>query len=116
MALGLILICVTLGAAGQLCLSKGVRGHPLGSLLQILGAFRSPYVLLGFLLYGLSSLLWLAVLSRADLSFAYPLISVSYLITVLGAALLFREEVSPLRWAGVLLICLGIALLVRSGS
>ncbi len=116
MALGLILICVTLGAFGQLCLKKGVGSEHLKGLLGILGAFRSPYVIVGFLAYGISSLLWLAVLSRTDLSFAYPLVSISYLLTVLGAAVIFREDVSLMRWAGVLLICAGIAFMVRSGS
>ncbi len=116
MALGLILICVTLGAAGQLCLKRGVGNQQLSGLLAILAAFRNPYVVLGFLSYGLSSLLWLAVLSRTDLSFAYPLVSISYLGTVLGAAIFFHEEVSLIRWAGVLLICAGIAFMVRSGS
>ena len=116
MALGLILICVTLGAAGQLCLKRGVGAEPLSGLGSVLGAFRSPYVLLGFILYGVSSLLWLAVLSRADLSFAYPLVSISYIITVLGAAIFMGEQVTFTRWAGVLLICAGIAFMVRSGT
>jgi len=115
MALGLILICVTLGALGQLALKKGVGNEHLKGLLGILSAFRNPYVIVGFLAYGVSSLLWLAVLSRTELSFAYPLVSISYLLTVLGAAVLFHEHVGFMRWAGVLLICAGIAFMVRSG-
>jgi drug/metabolite transporter (DMT)-like permease len=64
---------------------------------------------------GAGALFWLIVLSKADLSLAYPLLSLSYLFALVLAAVLLRESVSLPQWAGVLLICAGVALVNLKG-
>ncbi|MGC9317560.1 MAG: EamA family transporter, partial [Armatimonadota bacterium] len=83
-AILLLLVAVSLGAAGQICLKIGVNMLGGGaSPLTVLKGIFTPYVLSGFVLYGLSSLLYLVALSRLDLSYAYPFVALSFvLVTV----------------------------------
>ena len=53
---------------------------------------------------------FLAVLSWADLSFVVPATAIVYAVTVLGAKFILREHIDGMRWAGTLLVCLGVAL------
>jgi drug/metabolite transporter (DMT)-like permease len=52
----------------------------------------------------------LALLSWADVSVVVPATALSYVTGACGAKFLLNEKVAPLRWAGVLLVCLGVAL------
>jgi len=72
------------------------------------------FILLGFLFYIISTFIWLSVLSRVQLSFAYPLISFGYVLTVFFSWLLLNESVSLIRWLGVMVICCGVFLISRS--
>jgi drug/metabolite transporter (DMT)-like permease len=65
----------------------------------------------GLAVYGASSVCWLWVLSRAPLSFAYPILSLTLPIVVAASAFLFSEAILPLRWMGVMVVMFGIALL-----
>jgi len=67
-------------------------------------------VLLGFILYGVSSLLWLMVLSKRDLSYAYPMIAAGYVLVVFLSWVFFKEEIPLLRIAGLVLICAGVVI------
>ncbi len=68
----------------------------------------------GLVIFALSAVIWLMVLSRASLSFAYPFASLSYLVIVLAAKFVLGETIPPLRWAGVLLIMAGIVLVAQT--
>ena len=72
----------------------------------------------GLAAYGLSLIAWLAVLARYPLSYAYPLLGLSYVLVYAGATHWARlqETATPLRTAGTLLILLGAALVSRSGA
>ena len=59
---------------------------------------------------------WLIVLSKASLSFAYPFVSLTYALILLFDRFVLQESVSPLRWAGVVLIMAGIVLVSRTGN
>ena len=117
----LLLIAVALGALGQIALKSGIEeGKRVQHLFQggggsFLGdVFRSllvPKVILGFLLYVISSGFWLSVLAVWDLSYAYPLIAVGYILVALLSWWLLKEPIPLLRWAGILVICLGVVLL-----
>ncbi len=119
--LPLILLGVLLNAAAQLALKQGM--HQIGQFefrLETLcraglAAALSPFVLVGLVCYVVSVAVWLLVLSRVEVSFAYPLLSVGYVVVALVGWLVFQEAVSPVRWAGILMICLGVWLITRSG-
>lgn len=65
------------------------------------------------LLYAAGTLLWLYILKHFPFSMAYPLVSLSYAFGMIAAILVFHEEVSSVRWLGVLLIMAGCYLIVK---
>jgi multidrug transporter EmrE-like cation transporter len=115
----LVLCSVTPAVAGQLILKYAIsklsldmsETGPLGYYVRL---FTTPIVLLGFFMYGLSSLVWLFILSKLPLSLAYPLVSMGYVLVVFFSWLLLREHVNVTRMIGVGVICLGVALLAAS--
>ena len=113
-------VCVTMLVAGQLLVKQGLtlKGGFQLSFSSFWPEFTklitSGYVWLGALVTMSSGLLWMDVLSKKDLSFVYPLISLTYVLSLAAAALIFREHVSPLRWFGVIVICLGVYMVSRS--
>jgi len=109
--LGLVLVSVALNATGQILFKAAHASQQGGSFLS---TFLNPKTWAGLILYGLSAACWLWVLSRAHLSLAYPLLSLTFPIVVGLSAFLFSESVSPMRWAGVGLILLGVSLLART--
>ncbi len=118
-SLALLLISVLLGSVGQVLAKLGARGlHPQLSL-QGLGrlffqVLTTPVLLIGLICFGSSFLLWLVVVSKMELSFAYPMVSLGYLVVVLASWVLFKENLSWLRLAGLLMICMGVSLVARS--
>lgn len=100
---------------GQLTLRSAMASFGDASLVDIaLGAVTQPLVWAGAIMYLLSASSWLVVLSRVDLSLAYPLGSVNYVLVVLASATLLDEIVPPMRWAGIGLILLGILVIARA--
>lgn len=67
------------------------------------------------LFLGVGLLFWLLVLTKVELSLAYPLLSINYVIILLGARYLFGESIPIRRWIGVTFILIGIAVLMRGG-
>jgi multidrug transporter EmrE-like cation transporter len=118
--LPLILLGVLLNAAAQLCLKQGMRqiGHFAFSLENILPiGFKvalNPFVFAGLLCYVISVVVWLLALSRVEVSFAYPLLSVGYIVTAFAGQMFFGESLGSVRWAGIIVICLGVYLVTRS--
>ena len=113
----LVLMAVTLGACGQLSLKQGMTSYgSVNSLLRLLGAFTEWRVLLGFALYGVGSLLWLKILSMANVSYAYPFLALSYIVVVLLGWRLLGEQVTLLSVAGLGLICIGVTLHALGGN
>ncbi|MEW6608739.1 MAG: multidrug resistance protein [bacterium] len=106
-----VLMCICVGVGGQLLLKTGVSQAEIGNYFQML---THPAVIIGGFLYIGSSFLWLLLLQRAHLSYLYPLISVSYVLVVIASCLLFQEIVSPIRWIGVGVICVGVTLVSQS--
>jgi len=86
--------------------------NPIGSFANLL---RTPWVILGFAFYAVSAVLWLDVLSKLDFSMAYPMVSLTYIFSLLIGRFVFHEAVSWQRVAGVLLIVAGLFFVVRSG-
>lgn len=119
-ALGVILFTVALSAVAQLFFKMGVgqpgvaRALERLSLEALTAVASSPLILAGLALYGLSVALWLWVLSRVDLSLAYPFVGLSFLVVMGFGALFLGESVGPLRLVGTVLIAAGCILVVRS--
>lgn len=76
----------------------------------ILKLIRIPRVWLGFLFSFLSLVMWLFVLSRADLNLAFSLDSMHYIFIAFGSVIFLREKIGTMRWFGIASIMLGIVL------
>ena len=115
----LILISVTTGVAGQTFMKIGVSAPGAAdattnvvSLVMLI--LRSPLVLLGLLFYGVGALAWIAVLSRLDLSLAYPFLALNFVLITLSSRFFLGEVVPSIRWVGILVIIGSILLVARS--
>jgi len=118
----LVLMAVIIGVSGQLVLKAGMSqvgpvavGDAKHLLRLATTVFTNPMVLAGLGLYVVGAVIWLTVLSRLALSFAYPMLALSYAFTPIGAWLVLGEGVPPVRWLGVAVIVLGVFLVSRTG-
>ena len=114
----ILAISVLLAVAGQLFMKKGMilfGSFPISQLLiKLIPIFLNPYVLMGLVCFGLSSIFWLVVLSRLQLSLVYPMVSVAYVLVAFASVILFKEQVSLFRWLGIIVIIVGVFLISRS--
>jgi multidrug transporter EmrE-like cation transporter len=74
-------------------------------------AATSPYVLAGFIAYGIGAILWLRVLSETELSLAYPLVSLAFVAVAVMSWSILGESLSIGRITGMILIVTGVALM-----
>ncbi len=74
----------------------------------------SPLVIGGFFLYGVAAVVWLFVLSKLDLSAAYPFVGLGFVVTMLFSVFLLGENITSQRLIGTLLIAVGCALVART--
>ena len=117
--LTLILVSVVLTALGQLMFRQGMmninRIHSQAGLWELIGqGLFNGYVLLGFLFFGTGALLWLAVLAKEEVSYAYPISGLGYIVVLVGSYFLFQEQITLSRLAGMFLIILGVAFIEYS--
>lgn len=116
----LILLGVGLNTLAQVALKAGMQtiGYfefSFGNLIPIsFQIMKNPYIIGGLVLYVISVGTWLLVLSRLDVSYAYPLTSVGYLVTALVGYYFLNENMSFLRILGILTIIGGVYLVARS--
>ncbi|MCP4229370.1 MAG: EamA family transporter [bacterium] len=109
--LALVLFSILMGVAGQLCLKAGVSGGGINMFsLEFFKLFLRPLVIGGFLAYGISSLSWLMVLSRTELSYAYPMVALAYVFVFILSWILFKEHITWPRIVGMALICAGVVM------
>jgi len=73
----------------------------------------NPHLLTGMLFYGFSFILWFFVLSKMELSKAYPLISLGYVLTLVMGVFFLNESMSVAKITGIAFIMIGVFLLTR---
>jgi drug/metabolite transporter (DMT)-like permease len=115
----LIVLTVMINTTGQFVIKTGVNRIGKISITEnflgtIIKAFTSWIIIGGFGLYFMSAVLWIIILSRAELSWAFPILSLSYVITVLISPMLLNETFSIQRLLGTLVICVGVFLVSRT--
>lgn len=115
-SVGMVLASVAFGAVGQLTLKAAMNslGQLQLSVETLLRMATSPLLLIGIAIFGISTLLWLLALTKADLSFAYPFLSLTYIAVLIGGALLFHEQVTVVRVLGFAVIVTGVWMVARS--
>ncbi|GJG98838.1 multidrug efflux SMR transporter [Cupriavidus pauculus] len=111
---------VLLNACAQLLLKAGTnavgaitieRATILNTAFRVLTQWP---VIAGLTCYVISVGVWIVGLSRVDVSIAYPMLSLGYVVNALAAWWLFGEMIGPLRMAGIVLILAGVFLIARS--
>ncbi len=118
--LALVSINILFNVMGQLLLKTGMNrlGNfqlSLNALLPVFQrAFLNLYVLMGLGCYVTGFLIWLIVLAKAEVSYAYPLISLGYVLTAVMGWWLLGENVTWVRISGILITCLGVFIISQS--
>ena len=120
-SIALILFSLSLALGGQFLLKAGMNqvgrvgsGDAGYYLTMLLKAFFHPYVIIGLSLYVVSAISWLVVLSRVNLSFAYPFAGLGYIAVLLISWRFLNEPISAMRLTGAILIALGVIFISRS--
>jgi len=114
----LIIISVLLNSFAQILMRKGMLQNGILEISQIhsnIASLLSNFWLwAAFLLYAVSIVLWMAVLSKTEISFAYPFLSIGYVVVTLAGYYLLNEQISAMRIVGMIVICIGVVLISRS--
>lgn len=119
-AFALVLVGVLLNALAQLALKASVSSTgviALSAAATSQAAMRlmsEPWLWIGLACYGVSVLVWILALSRVDVSIAYPMLSIGYVVNAIAAWALFGEAMSISRMVGIGIIILGVYVLARS--
>lgn len=113
-----LIVSVGLAVVGQLLMKRGMQlfgTFPISQLpVKFLPMVFSPFVFFGIASFALSAVFWLVVLSRFDLSMAYPMVSLGYVVVAIVSVFWLGETVSLVRWLGIAVICLGVFLISRT--
>jgi len=107
-------LSIALGACAQVFLKKGVSGKNAAARSGYLALMLSPWVWAWALCFGLATGLWLIALAKIQVSYAFPLLSLGYPIVAVLSMMLLKERVTITRWAAILVITLGVAIIWKS--
>lgn len=114
----LILISVLLSGIAQVCLKEGLnqaRARKASNLLGLAWSVaRQPFVWIWGFSFVVATALWLVGLQHVDLSYAYPMVSLGYVLVAVLAMVFFKEHISRSRWAAILVISAGVILIASS--
>ena len=120
LSFGLVLVGVLLNAAAQLLLKAGTNAvgsfeFSMANALPVGWKLATqPSIVGGLACYGVSVVVWIMALSRTEVSVAYPMLSIGYVINALAAWYLFGEAVGAQRMVGIGVIIVGVYLVARS--
>jgi len=118
-----MLLAVTAGTIGDLLLASGMK--ELGDLSTMnlkgilnvsLQALTTPKLIFGTCMLAIFFFLWLAVLSWEDLSVALPMQALNYILVAFLSQYFLHETVTPMRWAGTVLVAIGVMMITRSSG
>jgi len=120
LSFSLVMAGVLLNAAAQLLLKAGTNAigsfEFTGANVLPVGAkiATQPWILGGVGCYVVSVVIWILALSRTQVSIAYPMLSIGYVVNAIAAWYLFGESVTGARLGGIGLIVLGVFIVARS--
>ena len=115
-----LLLGVFLNAGAQLLLKAGSNrishlSFTWDNLIPIaLQVATNLPIILGLVAYVVSVVVWIGVLARVDVSVAYPMVSLGYVVNAIAAFYLFQEPVNAMRMSGIFVILIGVYMVARS--
>ncbi len=118
-----MLLAVSAGTVGDLLLTKGMKELGDISAMNLRGmlsaayqALSNPKLVLGTAMLAVFFFLWLAVLSWEDLTVALPMQALNYVLVAFLSQYFLGEIVTPMRWAGTVLVCIGVIMITKSSG
>jgi drug/metabolite transporter (DMT)-like permease len=115
----LYILIVGAGTGGELCISRAMKSvgevksfSPAALVDVIRRALRVSWMWIGLTMMATAFFSLLAVLSIENVSLVVPVTALSYAAGAFGGKLFLGEQVTPRRWTGVLLVCIGVALVI----
>lgn len=109
----LITVNIILLVVGQMLWKQGMLKFTYTGITNLLKFAFTPYILIGLIMYGIATIIWLYLLKTAEFSLIYPLQSLAYIVGVIIACIIFNESVSTIRWIGIAIIFLGVFLVAK---
>ena len=110
-----IFLPIFLSVVGEFLLKFNVTGQKLAlNLSSVLAVFTTPGIIIGILFVISSAILWVIGMSKFQLSFMYPFLSVNYVIIIVGSEFILKEDVTINRYISILLIIIGLVIISRS--
>jgi drug/metabolite transporter (DMT)-like permease len=113
----LLFLVVASGTGGEICVTRAMKHvgevtdfRTLAVVRVILRAMKVPWMWIGISMMALAFFSLLAVLSIENVSFVVPVTALNYAAGALGGKFFLGERVTPRRWAGVLIVCIGVTL------
>ena len=113
----LLFLVVVSGTGGEICVTRAMKHvgevtdfRPMALVRVILQAMKVSWMWIGISMMALAFFSLLAVLSIENVSFVVPVTALNYAAGALGGKFFLEERVTPRRWAGVLLVCVGVTL------
>jgi drug/metabolite transporter (DMT)-like permease len=113
----LLFLVVVSGTGGEICVTRAMKRvgevtdfRPLAIARVILRAMKVSWMWIGISMMALAFFSLLAVLSIENVSFVVPVTALNYAAGALGGKFFLGERVTPRRWAGVLIVCVGVTL------
>jgi drug/metabolite transporter (DMT)-like permease len=114
-------LIIVVGTAGEMCAARAMRElgevknfRPAALLRVFVRALKSPWMVLGLMMMTVSFIALLGMLTLENVSLVIPLTALSYVVGCIGGKFFLAETISWKRYAGVLLVCGGIVLVVLS--
>lgn len=114
-----IVITIFFTVVGQILVKAGAKRLPQYNsnidniIMYIIKAVFSPLIFLGLLSAVIAAISWIGAMSKYDISFAYPFMSLSYVFVMILAAIVFKEVINLKQWIGLMFICFGVFLISR---
>jgi multidrug transporter EmrE-like cation transporter len=115
----LILTMAVVGTGANVLLKLGIQSvkgtFMCQDWIRQIELFVNTYIVTGLLLYVISALLWMRILSAVDLSYGFPLVvTLTICLVSIASSLIFREQMSITRILGIMVLCIGIILVAKS--
>lgn len=115
----LFVLIIVVGTWGELCLGKAMKEtgelehfHFSAMFRLLYEALKVKWIWIGVAMMTLAFFSLLLLLSFEDVSFVVPVTALSYLVGAVGGIFFLGERVSPQRWIGISLVCVGVSLVV----
>ena len=111
------LICSITIAWGQILWKMGLNTLEIENFFTF-STFKklltSPYILIGFTVYIFATIFWMYTLNMFKLSYIYPLLSITYIISLILSFTVLKEPVPTVRWIGVIILIIGIYFITKN--